>query len=180
LVEQDEGWTPTRPKVLAKLKPVRPGASTVLAPNFPRDGNCGIIVPTRDKAKALSVRSQDRSTDHLYGFARVKPAYMRQRLSRPLKMALAVACLKITDMKAIKTHNPFATNDLNLAKKMGVDVMKFKQLRIIPDLRPPSGTTAGRGVIEMVEEVVLLGGGYGLFTGCAAGRYAAAIILKVG
>jgi hypothetical protein len=32
----------------------------------------------------------------------------------------------------------------------------------------------------MVEEVVLLGGGYGLFTGCAAGDTAAAIILKVG
>jgi hypothetical protein len=32
----------------------------------------------------------------------------------------------------------------------------------------------------MVEEVVLLGGGYGLFTGCAAGDTAAAMILKVG
>jgi hypothetical protein len=28
--------------------------------------------------------------------------------------------------------------------------------------------------------VVLLGGGYGLFTGCAAGDTAAAMILKVG
>jgi len=32
----------------------------------------------------------------------------------------------------------------------------------------------------MVEEVVLLGGGYCLFTGCAAGDTAAAMILKVG
>jgi len=32
----------------------------------------------------------------------------------------------------------------------------------------------------MVEEVMLLGGGYGLFTGCAAGDTAAALILKVG
>jgi hypothetical protein len=32
----------------------------------------------------------------------------------------------------------------------------------------------------MIEELVLLGGGYGLFTGCAAGDTAAAIIVKVG
>jgi acetyl-CoA acetyltransferase len=41
------------------------------------------------------------------------------------QMALDVAGLKITDIKAIKTHNPFATNDLNLAKRMGTNVMKM-------------------------------------------------------
>jgi hypothetical protein len=34
--------------------------------------------------------------------------------------------------------------------------------------------------MEMTEELVLLGGGYGLFTGCAAGDTAAALVLKVG
>jgi hypothetical protein len=32
----------------------------------------------------------------------------------------------------------------------------------------------------MIEELVLLGGGYGLFTGCSAGDTAAALIIKVG
>jgi hypothetical protein len=32
----------------------------------------------------------------------------------------------------------------------------------------------------MIEELVILGGGYGLFTGCAAGDTAAALIVKVG
>jgi acetyl-CoA acetyltransferase len=44
----------------------------------------------------------------------------------------------------------------------------------------PQGPTAGRGIIELIEEVVLLGGGYGLFTGCATGDTAAAMVLKVG
>jgi acetyl-CoA acetyltransferase len=35
-----------------------------------------------------------------------------------------------------------------------------------------------RLVMEMIEELVLLGGGYGLFTGCAAGDTAAAIVLE--
>jgi len=95
-------------------------------------------------------------------------------------MALAIAGLKITDMKVIKTHNPFATNDLNLAKKMGIDVMKFNNYGSSLIYGHPQGPTAGRGIIEMVEEVVLLGGGYCLFTGCAAGDTAAAMILKVG
>jgi hypothetical protein len=32
----------------------------------------------------------------------------------------------------------------------------------------------------MIEEIVMLGGGYGLWTGCAAGDTAAALIIKVG
>jgi len=44
----------------------------------------------------------------------------------------------------------------------------------------PQGPTAGRAVCELIEEIVLLGGGYGLFTGCAAGDTAAALVVKVG
>jgi acetyl-CoA acetyltransferase len=36
-----------------------------------------------------------------------------------------------------------------------------------------------RGVIELIEDLADLGGGYGLFTGCAAGDSAAAIVVKV-
>ena len=96
------------------------------------------------------------------------------------EMALAIAGLRITDMKAIKTHNPFATNDLNFAKKMGVDVMTMCNYGSSLIYGHPQGPTAGRAIIEMVEEMALLGGGYCLFTGCAAGDTAAALILKVG
>jgi hypothetical protein len=36
-----------------------------------------------------------------------------------------------------------------------------------------------RLIIELIEELALLGGGYGLFTGCAAGDTAAAVVVKV-
>jgi acetyl-CoA acetyltransferase family protein len=181
LIEQDEGWTPTTAEGLAKLKPARPGGvHSFGAQTFPADGNCGIIVTTRDRAKALSADPKIELQIVSYGFARVKPAYMPAAPVPAAEMALANAGLKITDMKAIKTHNPFATNDLNLAKKIGVDVMKFNNYGSSLIYGHPQGPTAGRGIIEMVEEVVLLGGGYGLFTGCAAGDTAAAMILKVG
>ena len=55
LMEQDEGWTPTTAEGLARLKPVRPGGVLSFgAQTFPADGNCGIIVTTKEKARALS------------------------------------------------------------------------------------------------------------------------------
>jgi acetyl-CoA acetyltransferase len=44
----------------------------------------------------------------------------------------------------------------------------------------PQAPTAGRLIAELLEEVAMLGGGYGLWTGCAAGDTAAAMIFKVG
>jgi acetyl-CoA acetyltransferase len=181
LVDQDEGWTPTTAEGLAKLKPVRPGGvHSFGAQTFPADGNCGIIVTTKEKAKELSTDPNISIQIVSYGYARVKPAFMPAAPVPAAQMALDAAGLQITDMKAIKTHNPFATNDINLAKKMGVDVMKFNNYGSSLIYGHPQGPTAGRGIIEMIEELAILGGGYGLFTGCAAGDTAAAIILKVG
>ena len=35
-------------------------------------------------------------------------------------------------------------------------------------------------MIELIEELALAGGGYGLFSGCAAGDTAMAVVLRVG
>jgi acetyl-CoA acetyltransferase len=35
-------------------------------------------------------------------------------------------------------------------------------------------------IIELIEQLVLEGGGYGLFSGCAAGDTAMAMVLRVG
>jgi acetyl-CoA acetyltransferase len=181
LVEEDEGWTPTTAEGLARLKPARPGGCLSFgAQTFPADGNCGIIVATRDKAKELSADPKTEIQIISYGFARVKPMFMPAAPIPAAEMALSVAGLKITDIKAVKTHNPFAVNDLAFAKKTGYDVMKMNNNGSSLIYGHPQGPTAGRAVIEMIEEIVLLGGGYGLFTGCAAGDTAAALIIKVG
>ena len=43
----------------------------------------------------------------------------------------------------------------------------------------PQGPTGMRSVIELIEELVLRGGGTGLFSGCAAGDSAMALVLRV-
>jgi acetyl-CoA acetyltransferase family protein len=181
LVEEDEGWTPTTAEGLARLKPARPGGCLSFgAQTFPADGNCGIIVTTKEKAKELSADPKTEIQIVSYGYARVKPMYMPAATIPAAEMALANAGLKISDIKALKTHNPFAVNDLAIAKKMGYDIMKMNNNGSSLIYGHPQGPTGGRAVIEMIEELVISGGGYGLFTGCAAGDTGAALIVKVG
>ena len=44
----------------------------------------------------------------------------------------------------------------------------------------PQGPTGLRAVIELIEELAIRGGGWGLFTGCAAGDSAMAVVVEVG
>jgi len=181
LVEQDEGATNTTAEGLAKLRPVEQGGvHSFGAQTFPADGNCGFIVTTREKAKELSANPGVEIQIISYGFSRVKPGYMAAAPVPASEMALANAGLKITDMKAIKSHNPFATNDINFAKKFGIDVMKMNNFGSSLIYGHPQAPTAGRIIAEMLEEMVDLGGGYCLWTGCAAGDAGASMIFKVG
>jgi acetyl-CoA acetyltransferase family protein len=179
-VEEDEGWFPTTAEGLAKLKPVRPGGClTFGAQTFPADGNCGIIVTTQEKARELSFDPKIEIQVISYGFARVKPMFMPMAPIPAAEMALENAGLDISEIKAVKTHNPFAVNDIAFSRKTGYDLMKMNNNGSSLIYGHPQAPTAGRAIIEMIEELVLLGGGYGLFTGCAAGDTGAALILKI-
>ena len=181
LIEVDEGITPTTAEGLAKLRPVEPGGVISFgAQTHPADGNCGFIIATRDKAKALSADPKIEVQILSYGFSRAKQGFMAAAPVPAAEMALKVAGLKISDMKAIKTHNPFIVNDINMAKKLGADVMKMNNYGSSLVYGHPQGPTAGRLIAELIEEIVLLGGGYGMWAGCAAGDTAAAMIFKIG
>jgi acetyl-CoA acetyltransferase len=43
----------------------------------------------------------------------------------------------------------------------------------------PQGPTGPLATVELIEELIKLGGGYGLFAGCAAGDTAASLVVKV-
>jgi len=180
-VEEDEGVTPTSAEGLARLKPVEPeGVHTFGAQTFPADGNCGIIVTTRDKARELSADPKTEIQVVSYGFARAKKGYMALAPVPAADMALKAAGITVKDLKAVKTHQPFAVNDINMATKMGMDVNWMNNYGNSLIYGHPQGPTAGRNIIELLEELVLLGGGYGLWAGCAAGDTAAAMVFKIG
>jgi acetyl-CoA acetyltransferase len=181
LLEADEGVMPSTAEGLAKLRPVEPeGVLTFGAQTHPADGNCGFIVTTRDKAKAMSKDPAVEIQIVSYGFGRVDPGYMAAAPVPAAEMALKEAGLMVDDIKVVKTHNPFVVNDINMAKKMGLDVMNMNNYGSSVVYGHPQAPTAGRLIAELLEELTLLGGGYGLWAGCAAGDTAAAMIFKVG
>jgi acetyl-CoA acetyltransferase len=179
-LEADEGVYPTTREGLAGLKPViEGGVHSYGAQTHPADGNCGIVVCTREKAKEISADDKVEIQVLSYGFARAPKAHMAMAPVPAAKMALDKAGITVKDVKAIKTHNPFAANDLYFAHEMNVDVMTMNNYGCSLIYGHPQGPTAGRAVIEMIEELVMAGGGYGLFTGCAAGDTGAALVVKV-
>jgi acetyl-CoA acetyltransferase family protein len=181
MVEEDEGITPSTAEGLAKLKPVEPnGVLTFGSQTHPADGNCGFIVTTREKARELSTDPKTEVQIMSYGFARAKKAFMAQAPVPAAQMALKNAGLTVKDMKAIKTHNPFAVNDIYMAKQMDLDVMGMNNYGCSLIYGHPQSPTAGRLIAELLEELVILGGGYGLWAGCAAGDTGAALVVKVG
>ncbi|MBK5101529.1 MAG: thiolase family protein [Desulfobacteraceae bacterium] len=181
LVEEDEGITSTTAEGLAGLKPVEPGGvHSFGAQTHPADGNAGFIVTTRDKAKELSADPNVEVQIVSYGFSRAKQGYMAAAPVPAAEMALKDAGITVKDLKAVKTHNPFAVNDINMAKKMGLDVMWMNNYGCPLVHGHPQGPTAGRNIAELIEEVAMLGGGYGLWAGCAAGDTGAAMVLKIG
>ncbi len=181
LVEADEGVTPTTADGLVKLKPVLPGGvHSFGAQTHPADGNVGITVTTREKAKELSADPKIEIQVVSYGFSRAKKGFMAMAVVPAVRMALEKANLNVKEMKAVKTHNPFAANDIYLANEMGIDVNGFNNYGSSLVFGHPQGPTAGRSIIEGIEEVAMKGGGYLLFGGCAAGDTGAGMVLKIG
>ncbi|NIQ39205.1 MAG: thiolase family protein [Proteobacteria bacterium] len=180
LLQEDEGVTPSTKEGLARLKPLTPeGVHTFGAQTHPADGNCAVIVTTREKARELSTDPRVEVQVVSYGFGRAPKAHMAMAVVPAARMALENAGIDIRDIKAIKTHNPFAANDIYMAKELEIDVMGFNNYGSPIVFGHPQGPTAGRCIMELIEEVVILGGGYGLFTGCAAGDTGAALVVKV-
>jgi acetyl-CoA acetyltransferase family protein len=181
LLEQDEGITPTTREALAGLAPVLPGGvHSFGAQTHPADGNAAVIVATRERARALSADPKVEVQLVSYGYARTQKGFMPRAPVPAAAMALEKAGKKIGDMKAIKTHNPFVINDLYFAKEFGVDVNAANNYGSPLVFGHPQGPTAARCVIELIEELAEKGGGYGLFTGCAAGDTGAALVVRVG
>jgi acetyl-CoA acetyltransferase len=180
LVEEDEGITPCTAEGLAGLKTVAPDSIlTFGAQTHAADGNAGMIVTTKEKANELSADKTVTIQILSYGFARVKKAHMPDAPVPASMQALERAGIKVSDLKAVKTHNPFSVNDIIMRKQMGIDDKIFNNYGCSLIFGHPQGPTVMRLSIELIEELVLKGGGYGLVAGCAAGDSGAALVFKV-
>jgi acetyl-CoA acetyltransferase family protein len=179
-VDGDEGVFPTTAEGLAKLKPVIQGGTvTYGTQTHPADGNCGIIVTTQEKARELSRDPKIEIQLLSFGEARAKKGYMAQAVVPAARQALSRAGIGVEDLRVIKTHNPFAVNDIYFCHEMGVKPEAMNNYGSSIVWGHPQGPTGHRLIIEVIEELILVGGGYGMFVGCAAGDSGAGVVVKV-
>jgi acetyl-CoA acetyltransferase family protein len=180
-VEGDEGVIRSTADGLAKLAPVMPdGTVTFGAQTHPADGNAAMVMTTPDKARELSRDPNIRIGLIGFGLARADLAHMPEAPVPAAKRALAQAGLSIRDIDAIKSHNPFAVNDIVFARETGADLGTMNNYGCSLVWGHPQAPTGLRAVIELIEELAARGGGRGLFQGCAAGDTAMAVVVEVG
>ncbi|MCA8916180.1 MAG: thiolase family protein [Planctomycetes bacterium] len=181
LIEADDGVFPTTKDGLAKLKPVLPdGSVTFGAQTHPADGNAGMILTTKERAEQLSKDKNIPVQVLAFGQCRVGKGMMPTAPLPAAQQAMKSAGVELKDIKALKTHNPFAVNDVYFAKQTGKKLEEFNNFGSPLIYGHPQGPTGMRVIIEMIEELAQSGGGHGLFTGCAAGDTAMAAVIKVG
>ena len=179
-IEGDEGIRVSTAEELASLKPVRQGGSiTFGGQTHPADANAAVILATPERAQTLSSKPELAIKILGFGQARVELAYMPRATVPAAQQALDQAGLDLKQVDAIKTHNPFAVNDLYFAETLDIDVMTVNNYGCSLIWGHPQAPMGIRSIIELIEELELKGGGTGLFSGCAAGDTAMAIVIKV-
>jgi acetyl-CoA acetyltransferase len=180
-VTGDEGVHPTNAQGLATLRPVVEGGSVTFGTQtHPADGNAGILLTAgRDRARGVSPKDAVDVQLLSYGQARVKKGFMPMAVAPAAAQALSRAGITADQLGSITSHNPFAVNDVYLARELKLDPERMNRHGCSLVWGHPQGPTGLRSIIELIEDLAIAGGGYGLFTGCAAGDSAAAVVLKV-
>ena len=179
VVEADEGVHDTDAAALAKLAPVQAGGVVSYgSQTHPADGTAGLLVTGEARARELSGGTGIARILGT-GFARVERGRMPKAPVPAALRALDDAGLAIDAVDIVKTHNPFAVNDLWFAEQTGVDVAAMNPYGCSLVYGHPQAPTGTRGIAELIEALRRRGGGTGLFTGCAAGDTGAAVVVRV-
>lgn len=176
----DEGIHATTAQGLASLKPVVEGGTISYGgQTHPADGNAAMLVCSQTFAKSIATRPEIAIQILGVGQARTQKGYMPMATIPASYGALKDAGLEMRDITHVKMHNPFIVNDIVFSRETGFPLEKINQFGCSLVWGHPQGPTGLRSLIELIEQMVLQGGGIGLFTGCAAGDSAMSLIIKV-
>jgi acetyl-CoA acetyltransferase len=179
-IDGDQGVAESTAEGLAKLRPiVEAGTVTFGGQTHPADGNAAIVVAGQDEALQLSTDKSIQVRILGVGQSRAKLAYMPEAPYAAARAALQQAETSFDEMDAIKTHNPFAVNDIVFTRAAKLSLQDINNFGCSLIWGHPQAPTAMRSIIELIEELVMRGGGRGLFTGCAAGDSAMALVVAV-
>jgi len=179
-LDGDTGINTTSREALDRLRPASEGGTiTFASQTHPADGNASLIVTTAERAIEMSADSKIRIRIRGFGQARAEPALMPAAPIPAARIALERAGVALSEIAAVKSHNPFVVNDIVFARETGYPVAKMNNFGSSLVFGHPQGPTGMRLIIELIEELVGRGGGIGLYHGCAAGDAAFAVVIEV-
>jgi acetyl-CoA acetyltransferase family protein len=177
-VEADEGVHAYSAEGLASLRPASPdGITTFGSQTHPADGCAGAVVTSRTQSMARDGEGIARLLSA--GFARADKAQMPKAATRAAQVAMEEAGLSFDQLKCVVSHNPFTVNDIWFAQQTGYALANMNVFGCSLIYGHPQGPTGLRGIAELIHTLHKAGGGFGLFTGCAAGDTGAALVLRV-
>jgi acetyl-CoA C-acetyltransferase len=177
-VAEDAGVRPIARDKIRSLPPsTTDGVHSGATQTHPADGAAGAVVTTIERARDIS--GGFIAEILASGFARVARSHMPEAPVPAAMAALADAGLSMDQVDVVTTHNPFAVNDVVFSRATGRDIATMNRHGCSLIWGHPQAPTGTRAIAELVAELTGRGGGVGLFTGCAAGDTAAALVIRV-
>ncbi len=166
---------------LAALKPVfRKEGGSVTAGNSAgiNDGAAALVLMARSQAQRLGLRPRARIVAS--AVAGVDPAYMGLGPIFATRKVLQRAGLSISDMDLIELNEAFASQTLQCARELEIDMEKLNVNGGAIALGHPLGCSGARIVTTLLHELERRDGRYGLATMCiGVGQGIATIIERV-
>lgn len=166
---------------LASLKPVfRKEGGSVTAGNSAgiNDGAAALVLMARSQAQKLGLRPRARIVAS--AVAGVDPAYMGLGPIFATRKVLQRAGLSIQDMDLIELNEAFASQTLQCARELEIDMDKLNVNGGAIALGHPLGCSGARIVTTLLHELERRDGRYGLATMCiGVGQGIATIIERV-
>jgi 3-oxoadipyl-CoA thiolase len=167
-------------EALGRLKPAFRINGTVTAGNAAgiNDGAAAMLVSSADWARQRGLKPLARIVS--MGVAGVDPAYMGLGPIPASRKALARAGLSIADMDLIEINEAFASQALECARELEIDLDKLNVNGGSIALGHPLGASGARILGTLVHELRRRGGRYGLASMCiGVGQGIAAVVEMV-
>ena len=180
VLDRDEGpRADTSLEALAKLKPVFDAQGTITAGNASQtsDGAAAALVMSERKARELGVRLMARFVS--YAAAGVPPEIMGIGPVVAIPKALALACLRLSDIGLIELNEAFAVQALAVIRQAGLDLERTNVNGGAVALGHPLGATGAKLTATLLYEMKRRGVRYGMVTMCVGGGQGAAGIFEM-
>lgn len=163
---------------LAKLKPAFQKDGTVTAGNASgiNDGAAAVVVMNKEKAEALGLVPM--ATIRSYASAGVDPKIMGTGPIPASRKALAKAGLTIEDMDLVEANEAFASQTLEVAKELKLNMDKTNVNGGAIALGHPIGASGARILVTLLHEMKRNEARRGLATLCIGGGQGIALIVE--